>query len=109
MTFENKGAGRDGNTYLICDSARRRLGCEARRWRYVDFESSFLAFVRELDLESVLDADGNAEKEANFNAEIEALRGEIASVAELMEKTFTVGQRWPGGLCHREAHDSFAA
>lgn len=89
MTFENKGAGKKGNTYLICDSARRRLGCNSRRWRYCDFEASFLAFVEEADLSSMLHGPGSAEREI-LRAELNAVRGRLASVVELMEKAWGV-------------------
>jgi Recombinase zinc beta ribbon domain len=89
LTFENKGAGKKGNTYLICDSARRRLGCNSRRWRYCDFEASFLAFVEEADLSSMLHGPGSAEREI-LRAELNAVRGQLASVVELMEKAWGV-------------------
>src|SRR5262249_7033997 len=38
ILFENKGS---GGFYLICDRAKRRLGCPSVRWRYSDFETSF--------------------------------------------------------------------
>jgi DNA invertase Pin-like site-specific DNA recombinase len=90
VVFENKGTGTRGGTYLVCGNSQRGRGCEATRWRYQDFEASFLAFVQELDLDSIIDANGDAEKRKNFEAELAALRGEASSVAELMEKTYAV-------------------
>jgi DNA invertase Pin-like site-specific DNA recombinase len=51
ILFENKGGGPKGGQYLICDGARRHRGCPSVRWRYRDFEASFLAFVEELEIE----------------------------------------------------------
>lgn len=90
IVFENKGEGTRGGTYLVCDSAQRSLGCEATRWRYKDFEASFLAFVQEVDLESIVNATEDAEKRKRLAEELSAIRGELASVVELMEKTFAL-------------------
>jgi DNA invertase Pin-like site-specific DNA recombinase len=90
IAFENKGPGTRGGTYLLCGNAQRGRGCDATRWRYQDFEASFLAFVQELDLESILNASEDAEKRKRLEDEVLALRGELSSVAELMEKTYAV-------------------
>lgn len=58
------------------------------RWRYEDFETSFLAFVRELDLESIASESDDAGMRSANEAELAALRGESASTADLMEKTY---------------------
>ena len=90
IAFENKGPGTRGGTYLICGNAQRGLGCDATRWRYKDFEATFLAFVQELDLESIINASEDAEKRKRLEEELSALRGELTSTAELMEKTYAV-------------------
>jgi hypothetical protein len=51
-----------------------------------DFEKSFLAFVSELDLVLVINADASARMERE--REIDALRGQLASVEERMEQAF---------------------
>ncbi len=51
LTFVNKG--RRGGTSLVCDTARRGLGCYPIGWRYDDFERSFLTFIREVDLPGI--------------------------------------------------------
>lgn len=97
MTFENKGRGAKGGNYLICSDARRGLGCDGVRWRYRDFEASFLAFVREIDFAEII--DGTKIKEQHILSEkITALEGELSSVTDLMEKTFAVLQA--GGPVH---------
>lgn len=89
MKLENKGSGRKGTNYLICDNAWRRLGCPGKRWRYQDFEASFLAFVEEVDLESVLaeSSDTGVKKAVD---EVSGLKGAIADAEHLMEKTYEV-------------------
>ena len=90
MVFENKGLGSRGGTYLVCGNAQRARGCDGTRWRYQDFEASFLAFVQELDLESIVDASADAEKRKRLEGELSAIRGELSFVTELMEKTYAV-------------------
>ena len=69
IVFENKGQGTRGGTYLICDGAKRRRGCTATRWRYKDFEASFLAFVTELDVEAMINEDDEARKRRALEGE----------------------------------------
>ncbi|MCP3462131.1 recombinase family protein [Bradyrhizobium sp. CCGUVB23] len=90
ISFENKGSGSRGGTYLVCGNSQRSRGCDATRWRYKDFEASFLAFVQELDLESILNASEDAGKRKRLGDDVLALRGELAAVADLMEKTYAV-------------------
>jgi DNA invertase Pin-like site-specific DNA recombinase len=88
IAFENKGAGTRGGSYLICGDAQRGLGCEATRWRYKDFETSFLAFVKELDLESIINSNEDAERRKRLEGELAAISGKLSSVRQLMEKTY---------------------
>jgi DNA invertase Pin-like site-specific DNA recombinase len=90
MAFENKGIGSRGGTYLVCGNAQRGKGCRATRWRYQDFEASFLAFVEELDLESIVNASDDAEKRKTLEDELASIRGELTSVSTLMESTYAV-------------------
>jgi hypothetical protein len=80
--------GARGKGFLLCDRARRGLGCEATRWRYSDLEASFLSFVRELDLESVIHSEDEARKRSILEDTIIALRGELTSIKTQQEKLF---------------------
>jgi DNA invertase Pin-like site-specific DNA recombinase len=88
IAFENKGSGSRGGSYLVCSNAQRGLGCEATRWRYQDFETSFLAFVEELDLESIINSNEDAETRKRLEGERAGISGELSSVKQLMEKTY---------------------
>lgn len=88
LQFENKGVGAKGGTYLICDGAQRRLGCPAVRWRYKDFEASLLAFVEELDLDSVINANDDAVARKAIQDEWSALQGECEEKTLASEQTF---------------------
>ena len=70
MHYLNKG--KRGGQFLVCDSSRRGLGCRVIPWNYLDFETSFLSFVRELDLSSLTNP-----WEEN---ELRAIRGELLSI-----------------------------
>lgn len=85
MRFENKGSGPKGGTFLVCDKARRGLGCPNLRWRYDDFEASFLFFVKELDLESLL---LRPTKQEQIGVTIQVLQGRLAVLREQQEKTY---------------------
>lgn len=88
MKFENKGSGRKGGAYLICDRSKRQLGCVATRWRYRDFEASFLAFVQELDLDSIINVSDDAVARKALEDERSALQGELEAARLASEQTF---------------------
>lgn len=90
VLFENKGTGAKGGTYLICDGAKRKRECPSIRWRYQDFEASFLAFVEEIDIESVVNERAHQEELGKLDRELAALNGELLSVNDLMEKTYAL-------------------
>ena len=88
MHFENKGYPPKGACYLVCDAARRGLGCETKRWRYDHFETSFLAFVREVDLAQIVHSEEVAARRSALEASIEALQGELATIGQQMDRTY---------------------
>ena len=90
ILFENKGGGPKGGTYLVCDGARRSRGCPSVRWRYRDFEATFLAFVEELDVEAIINERSQSEKRKTLEGELTALKGELSTVNDMMEKTYAM-------------------
>jgi DNA invertase Pin-like site-specific DNA recombinase len=88
MVYENKGQGSKGGTYLVCDGVKRRRGCTATRWRYKDFEVSFLAFVTELDAEAMINEGDEARKRRDLEAEVSATQGELSVVEAQMQRTY---------------------
>jgi hypothetical protein len=79
MTYVNKGKG----TYLVCENARRNLGCVRKTWNYRDLETSVLSFVIELDLRSITRKDDG--RRATLDAQIAATRGRISELKERRE------------------------
>jgi DNA invertase Pin-like site-specific DNA recombinase len=88
VKFENKGPPPKGTNFLVCDGARRGLGCRIARWRYDEFEASFLAFVREVDLEQVIHNEDESKKRGILEQTVAALRGERAAIEAQMEKAY---------------------
>ncbi|AWO87817.1 recombinase family protein [Bradyrhizobium diazoefficiens] len=90
VLYENKGDGPKGGAYLVCDSTKRKLGCPSTRWRYLDFEASFLRFVEEIELATVVNSAAQNNGLRDLDNDIVGLRGELAAVSELMEKTYSM-------------------
>lgn len=75
MHFENKGG--KGGRYLVCGAALRQKGCVTKRWKYRDFETSFLTFVEELDLGALFTNDADASQRAMLESQIAAFEGQL--------------------------------
>ncbi|MCX7307097.1 MAG: recombinase family protein, partial [Afipia sp.] len=93
VVFENKGSSPKGGQYLVCDNAKRKLGCSAKRWRYADFELSFLTFVQEIDLAKILQPSSDSDARTATEAEIAVLKGNIALIKERRERTFELFEK----------------
>jgi hypothetical protein len=88
MHYEDKGPSPAGGTFLVRDGAKRGLGRKIARWRYDHFEASFLAFVREVDLEQIVHSDEEARKRSILESIVAALQGEQTAIKQQMEKTY---------------------
>jgi DNA invertase Pin-like site-specific DNA recombinase len=87
MVFENKGPPK-GGTFLVCAGAKAGLGCITTGWRYDDFETSFLAFVYQLDLPALITNENSKKKE--LEDKIQALQGEQLALRSEMEKVYQI-------------------
>lgn len=76
MVFADKGRGPKGGRYLTCTASRRGGECKSRGWRYDDFEASFLTFVNELDLASILNDGSDAQQRQLLRKSIDSLIGQ---------------------------------
>ena len=79
MLFEDKGKAPKGNAYFVCMSVPTGSECVRTRWKYDDFEASFLAFVKQVDLGSIFSAEQSAAKRAamkmaSFNGQLLILK-----------------------------------
>lgn len=83
MRVVDKGSGPKGGVYLRCEKARRGVQCSSSGWPLVHFETSFLLFVEELNLTTLLSDNSLAERRRS-------LEGQIATTsAELDKKLLT--------------------
>jgi DNA invertase Pin-like site-specific DNA recombinase len=89
MYFENKGS-LGSKTYLVCSRAKHGSGCIKTRWSYSDFEASFLEFVEELDLASIVNVEEHEQARLKLAHEIDSYRGKIASLEREMDEKFNL-------------------
>jgi DNA invertase Pin-like site-specific DNA recombinase len=80
VVFENKGAKPKGDNYIVCESGRRRHGCEPVRWRYDEFETTFLAVVEEIDLAALFSSRANDANRKAIQDKIDAQKGKLAEL-----------------------------
>ena len=88
MAFENKGEGTRGGRFLVCARKKSGFECKSVRWKYDQFEASFLAFVQEIDLHELLRDEDQNSRRAEISAELDSLRGQLIATNEQREKTF---------------------
>lgn len=73
MHFFNKGE--KGGTWLFCHGAQKGVCPQRHGWRYEHFEKSFFSFVREIDLEAVMNG-GTVSRIEFINGELHQLDNE---------------------------------
>ena len=88
MRFINKGSKSNRLVYLICSRAARGFGCEKAGWRYDQFETSFLAFVQELDLQSLVRNEDETKKRTVLENAVAALHGQIADLEQQNNRAY---------------------
>ena len=66
MRLINKGKGPKGGTYLKCHKALAGGACSKTSWRYNEFEQSFLFFIREIDLDGIVNAAARLDTKKNY-------------------------------------------
>lgn len=71
----NKGNGPKGGRYLLCSDAHRRLNCTSTSWKYSDFETLLLTYVRELDLQTLLSSPDAENERKRTQEKIQSLEG----------------------------------
>jgi len=97
MRYIDKG--KKGGQRLICDGFMRGLGCPASYgWSYKDFETSFLYFVKEINLNELFQSETNAFRLNELNNKLLSYEGEIHDMEERRERTYNLLTRskFPG-------------
>ena len=84
LAYVDKGPAPKGGKYLVCDRARRGLGCSNNHIKYGDFEHQVLCYCKELRPQDILDKND----ETNINLltkEIEGIKGKFNSIKKEIE------------------------
>ena len=81
MQFVDKGHGPKGGRYLVCDQARRGMGCKYHSVRYQDFESSILLYCQDLDVRDIMpDSEQSQSKLQAIKNQLDAIKGRSLEV-----------------------------
>lgn len=88
MHFINKGSGSRGGTYLVCSAAQKGICRHRRYWRYSDFEISFLRFVCEIELRSVIRPQSGLTRAGELRTKIQELSGRAEDEIAKRQKLF---------------------
>lgn len=97
MHYQNKGQPPKGRAYLVCSNALRNDGCETTgRWRYDQFESTFLSFVEQLDLASLVRSSEHSSKRSVLAFRVEAVEGRIKLVQEELRRAYETSMQMAG-------------
>ncbi|MGY3147745.1 DNA invertase Pin-like site-specific DNA recombinase [Bradyrhizobium sp. USDA 3397] len=92
MHYQDKGAPPKGRTYLVCSNALRDNGCVMTgRWRYDQFEATFLSFVERLDLASLVSSSEHSSKRNEVAFHLDAAVGKIRLLEDEQRKAFEIG------------------
>jgi DNA invertase Pin-like site-specific DNA recombinase len=111
LRYEDKGDGPKGGKYLRCSGAIRSSGCKAKSWRYIDFERSFLFFMRNaVDLSVIMNAKQIDLKVKRVLHRISKLENEIKTLEVELKRMFSLSKRLdPEDTSANAALDSITA
>lgn len=88
MHYLNKGKPPKGGAYLVCDAANRKADCNITLWSYDAFETSFLTFVEELDLEPLAHDGPEAARRRALDEDMQSLEGRLIDLKAKRDRTF---------------------
>jgi DNA invertase Pin-like site-specific DNA recombinase len=81
MAHVNKGQPPKGGSYLVCDNARRGLGCKKLYIRYDRFEPLVLTYCKGLDPREILPGNEKIQSELSvLRNSLQAVEGELSQV-----------------------------
>ncbi|WP_244541960.1 recombinase family protein [Afipia sp. GAS231] len=94
MQYENKGTPPKGHSYLVCSNALRNHKCAMTgRWRYDQFETTFLQFVEKLDLASLVRSTEHTDKRAELVIQQEATEGRTKILEDELQRSYDIGMK----------------
>ena len=85
MAYVAKGVPPKGGSYLVCDTARRGLGCKRVFIRYGNFEPLILSYAKGLDPSEIL-PDGGKSELASLRGQLQGVEGELGQVERRISK-----------------------
>ncbi len=88
VVFRDKGVGSRGGKYLRCGNAERHMNCSAPAWEYGEFESSFFAFVREIDLDAIFTSDKTELLKKSALERLAILEAKLTTAQQAYENIF---------------------
>ena len=81
MVYIDKGPKPKGGEYLICDKARRNLGCSRKLVRYDILEPAVLSYCNGLDISEILPRKQEQESElAELRNTLQSIEGELNTI-----------------------------
>lgn len=92
MHYQNKGQPPKGRSYLVCSNVLRNDGCVMTgRWRYDQFEATFLSFVEQLDLASLVSSNEHSSKRNEVAFQLDAAVGKVRLFVDEQRKVYEIG------------------
>jgi len=86
MQLVDKGKPPKGAKYLVCDSARRGMGCKYQSVRYMEVEEQVLTFCKGLSIPDIVtDRHKENERLSYLHGELSSLKGQLRSVKGRIE------------------------
>jgi DNA invertase Pin-like site-specific DNA recombinase len=79
MAYVDKGTPPKGGSYLVCDTARRGVGCQKLFLRYDKFEPLILSYCKGLEPSELL-PDGGKSELAGLRNQLQGVEGELGQL-----------------------------
>lgn len=91
MRIVDKGTGPKGGIYLGCENSRRGVGCRASLWSLEHLETTFLRFVSEMDLSSLIsERSPHHIERLSLEANLAALDLELSKKLKARDQAFAM-------------------
>jgi DNA invertase Pin-like site-specific DNA recombinase len=88
LRYVNKGFGPKGGQYLRCVNSFNGNGCSTKGWSYADFEKTFLTFVREVDLRSIMTSAKQIKEGEKMRSALTAAREQKSILSVRIDRTY---------------------
>ncbi len=86
MQFIDKGKGPKGGKYLKCSASIRGMDCVVKGWKYIDFETSFFHFVREINLREIIEGSNKRLEKTRIRQKISELQSQKETLESRVDR-----------------------